>query len=514
MRPARIRGYIRPPSPAEVKDAAARNHMRLTDAEACSLAEVLVGVCETIDTLDELDQPTPPVRHHHRDPGGRPSAADDPLNLFIRRCDVRGAEDGPLHQVTVGLKDNLAVAGVPLTNGSRMLPYVPTMDAVVVERLLDAGAVITGMLNMDDFAASGSGESSAYGPPLNPVDHTRSCGGSSGGCAAAVASGAVDVALGVDEGGSARIPASYCGVASLKATHGLVPTFGLSYLDHTLDFICPIARDVRDVARVLEVIAGPDWRDPQPVRGAIPTSDYVEALDGDLSNLRAAVVTEGVSPELCDEDVMANFQRGVDALADAGVDCRAVSVPLWSQGWPISLCFQIHADSAMIQSDGQGYSHLGYIDVARQHAFGASRRVEANDFPPTAKIWLIAGTYLRETYHSTYLGKAQNLRIELRRQIEYALDSYDLLLCPTTPTVAPELMHGRATDDQLIARGTTHIDMAHNTSPLNLSGHPALAIPSGVDRRGLPTSIQLIGRHFDEATVLRAGRHMEQSLAL
>src|SRR5581483_2497108 len=174
------------------------------------------------------------------------------------------------------VKDNISVAGVPTTNASRMPPYIPDVDAVVVERIIEAGGAIVGKLNMDDMAAAGTGETSAFGPARNPIDPARSAGGSSGGSGAAVASGEVDIALGVDQGGSGRIPAAFCGVVTVKATQGLVPSFGVAHIDHTIDSVTPIARSVADVATTLEVIAGEDWRDPQWVRGPLIADHYAE----------------------------------------------------------------------------------------------------------------------------------------------------------------------------------------------------------------------------------------------
>lgn len=511
-RPPRTRTYIRPPDPDDLHAAAAANFIHLSDAESVQLAEVIAEVCQMIDALDDVEVPAPAPRHHYRDAGSRPSPEADPYNAFIRRCEVRGAESGPLAGKTVGVKDNLAVAGVPLTNGSRMPSFVPRLDSVVVERLLDAGATIIGTLNMDDFAASGSGLTSAFGPPLNPVNTEHSCGGSSGGSGAAVASGAVDLAIGIDEGGSARIPASYCGTVSMKGTHGLVPTFGMTYIDHSLDYICPMARTVGDVARTLEVIAGPDWRDPQFVRGTILTDHYTKAAGLGVEGLHIGIVLEGNSPEQCDKAVLDGLENAVGALTAAGATCEPISIPLWGLAWPISLCFQIHAATAMIESEGQGHGHWGYIDVDRQHAFGVARRSDANHFPPSARIWLLTGRYLHDHYYNTYFGKAQNLRLALRRQVEQTLEYYDLLLTPTTPTTAPKLTLGRTDEAELIAAGTTRIDMALNTSPLNLSGNPGVAIPSGRDELGLPTSVQVVGRHFDEYTAFRAAYLLEEAL--
>ena len=225
----------------------------------------LLGALELLHATPGLALRHPPAGS--RDPGRRPSRHEDPYNAFIRVCDVRGAGSGLLAGRTVGLKDNIDVAGIPTSNASATRAFTPARDAVVVERILAAGGRIVGKLNMDDFGAGASGETSAFGPPRNPHDPTRSAGGSSGGSGAALAAGAVDLALGVDQAGSARIPASFCGVVAVKATHGLIPSQGVTHLDHTLDAVCPMASTVEDAALLLEAIAGDDWRDPQWVGG-------------------------------------------------------------------------------------------------------------------------------------------------------------------------------------------------------------------------------------------------------
>jgi len=464
-------------------------------------AGVLAGVLGQLDRIDELAAPTPPLRHLTRDPGRRPGPGEDPFNAFTRICRVEGNGDGPLAGLLAAVKDNLAVAGVPLTNASRTAAFTPTADAVVVERLLDAGATIVGKLNMDDFATSGTGESSWYGPPRNPVDPSRSAGGSSGGTGSAVASGAVDIAIGVDEGGSARIPASFCGVVSLKATHGLIPSHGVTYMDHTIDAVCPTAATVELTARLTDVLAGHDDRDPQWVRAAPSTTACEAATGAGVDGMRVGIVEQGVVDGLCEPDVMDHFNRGVDALARAGADIVTVSVPLWADAWPIELALLFHLAWAMAQSEGMGFGHMGEIDVARAHAFALTRRLEADEFPPFLKVWLLAGRWLHDKYFSTYFGKAQNLRRALRAEVDGALELCDLLITPTTPHTAPALLDRAGTDAELLSRGTT---MTANTAPLNLTGHPALAVPCGVDRNQLPVSMQIVAKPFADARTFSA----------
>ncbi len=505
----RLRGFIRRPTPEQLVEIGRLEHLSLTPSEAEAYAEVLDGIFGQMDRLDELDAPTPPLRHTNRDPGRRPTAAEDPYNAFVRLCRVDGATEGPLAGLRFGAKDNLAVAGVPLTNGSRTAPYTPTTDATTVERLLDAGASLVGKLNLDDFSTSGTGESAFFAPARNPHDRTRSAGGSSGGSGSAVASGHVDLALGVDQGGSARIPASFCGVVSHKATHGLIPSFGVTYMDHSIDYVCPIARTVEMTARAMDVLSGHDDRDPQWMRAEPAATRCVDALDAGVAGLRIGVVEEAVRPGLCEAAVLADFERACATLEAAGAEVVRVSVPLWSDAWAIELPLLCTLGWAMTQSEGLGYGHMGAVDEARSHAFALVRRTEADEFPPFLKVWLLAGRYLHDDYKNTIYARAQNLRRALAAQIDEVLVGVDLLVMPTTPHVAPVLLDTPGGDEALLKRGTT---MVANTAPTNLSGHPSLAVPTGLDPEGLPTSIQIVGRQFADEMTFRVGAVVEAAV--
>src|SRR5215211_497397 len=315
----------RRPGLSEIEELARAEGIVLADGEARELLSVVASLTDFGPLEARIAEPLSLPRPSGRDAGYVPSPDENPYNAFVRRCHVAGAADGPLAGLTVGLKDNIALAGVPTTNGSRMTPDVPVHDAVVVERILAAGGTIIGKLNMDDFGASGLGETSAFGPARNPVDPTRSAGGSSGGSGAAVRSGEVDLALGVDQGGSGRIPAAFCGVLGVKATHGLVPTWGVVHIDHTIDFVTPLARTVRAAALLLEAIAGEDWRDAQWVRGNGVPEPYSEAEGSGVDGLLIAVVRESANPDVCEPAVLANLASAAAALAAEGAEVGEVS---------------------------------------------------------------------------------------------------------------------------------------------------------------------------------------------
>ncbi|MCW2540248.1 MAG: Amidase, partial [Frankiales bacterium] len=225
-------GYIRGPEASQIKAYADQAGWTFTAEDVDVYTKFVTNAMAGLDLVEDMVEPGIPLKHLQRDPGHRPSPEEDPCNAFTQLCEVRGSATGPLAGKTMAVKDCIAVAGVPMTNGGRRQPVlVPTEDAVVIERLLDAGVTITGKTNLEDLGW-GLGEGSAYGPARNPVDPSRSTGGSSSGSGAAVASGQVDLALGADEGGSVRIPAAWCGLVGMKATHGLVPSYGMSYMNH------------------------------------------------------------------------------------------------------------------------------------------------------------------------------------------------------------------------------------------------------------------------------------------
>jgi amidase len=502
---------VEPPDAAEVERLARLDGIALEPGEAEELRPVIATLTDFGALLDRLEGPPALPAAPARDPGHVPPAEENPYNAFIRRCRVEGPSGGPLTGLTVGLKDNISLAGVPTTNGSRLTAYTPAHDAVVVERILAAGGTIVGKLNMDDFGASGLGETSAFGAPRNPVDPTRSAGGSSGGSGAAVRSGEVDLSLAVDQGGSGRIPAAFCGVVAVKATHGLVPSWGITHIDHTIDCVTPLARTVDGAALLLEVIAGDDWRDAQWVRARPERGDYTAPRDQGVEGLRIAVLAESVDPSFCDPAVVANLRRSADALRSAGADVREVSIPLWRDGLAMFIPYIGHLFSDLFRSEGQGAGHLGAYDVDAMDAYARTRRSEGALLAAQVKSWLIADRHVHERYAGIPYARLHNARLALRREITAALANWDLLLTPTLPLTAPKLLTG---DTPFVeVSGRTAARLCYNTAPLNLSGHPALSVPSGVDDDGLPTAVQIVGAHFDEPTAFRAAFALERSLA-
>jgi len=497
---------VQPPTEADIREKAAQHFIDLSDDEVEFMANAIPDVLAHYERLDEIPEPTPDRTFTSRDPGYRPAEDDDPHNAFVRRCLIRGAGDGQLSGCDVGLKDNIAVAGVPMTCGSKVFEgYVPSADATVATRLLDAGADIVGKLNLENMAYSGSGELSATGPVFNPRDPEYLAGGSSSGPAAAVVAGEVDVAIGGDQGGSIRTPAAWCGCVGLKPTHGLVPYSGAVGFGHTFDHLGPLAGTVEDCARVLDVIAGEDPLDPR--QHGVETEDYpAAAADAAPSETSVALLEEAFAVEGIEAGVRETVRDAIDAVGEAGAAVRSVSVPEHEDGLAIWHGITTEALAALVRDEGVGHFRKGGYDTQFAEAFARARRTRADDFPPTLKLVLVLGQYLADEYHSHYHAKAQNLRRVLASAYDEALAEAgaDALVFPTSPHTAHEAVR-TATRVEVFERAGT---MLANVAPFNVTGHPAVTVPCGtVD--GLPVGLTCLGRRFEDGTVLAAASAVE-----
>ena len=356
---------------------------------------------------------------------------------MIRWCRIRAEFDGPLAGMRIGVKDSVAVAGVPLTCGSPVLrAFVPSRDSVVAARLLRAGAQIVWTTNMDDLATSGGGDTSAFGYTRNPFDSTRTAGGSSGGSAAALYYADVDVTIGCDQGGSIRVPSSWCSVIGLKPTHGLVPYTGIVAIDPTYDHCGPMGRTVLDVSRVLQVIAGEDPSDPRQARGtpAIECLDAVERAPEDLRGARIGVVGEGlgdrvgVQPEVADA-----VGEAIESLRALGADVTDVSIPEHLLGETITLASSMEGMAALIAGGGNGYHWHGEYWPELAAALEEGLAASAGELPAQVKLILLFGTHVQRAHLGAYYAKAQNIRSVLREGYDRALVDVDVIVMPTTP---------------------------------------------------------------------------------
>lgn len=468
------------------------------------IPETLAGY----ERLDAIPEPARELAHTDRDPGYKPDRNEDPLNAFVTRCWIEGAPEGLLAGYEIGVKDNVAVAGVEMTCGSKLFDgYVPRHDATIVTRLLDAGATITGKTNMEDMAFSGSGELSATGAVLNPVSRNHIAGGSSSGSAAAVVAGDVDVAIGGDQGGSIRIPAAWSGCVGHKPTHGLVPYTGIVGLGHSFDHVGPMATTVADCARTLDVLAGTDPLDPRQGTVVPPEAGYEAALDTSPEDVTIGVLEEGFGHETSEAGVDDGVRTALDDFEDRGAEVREVSVPMHLDGLPIWNAIVAEEFAALVRSEGVGHYGKGFYDTHLAAFFAKARRTRANDYLSTVKLTLIVGEYLATQYHGHYYAKAQNLRRELSSAYDEALTDVDVLAMPTTPGTAHELRDD-LTRAETIERA---LSMLANTAPFDVSGHPGLSVPCGTVG-GLPVGLMFVGERGADATVLAAGAAFEESV--
>ena len=315
---------ISPPEKQDLLDAASKNYLDLTEEELDGFNLLLQGIFSELEALDRLSSAVPASVTGPRDFGQRPGPGEDPYNAILRKCMVKGSGSGKLSGVRVGVKDNISVSGMPMTCGSYFLSnHIPDTDATVVQRILDEGGNIVAMLNMDDFAWSGSGETSVFGPVRNPHNTEYLAGGSSAGSGAALFYNDIDVTLGCDQGGSIRIPAAWCGVVGLKPTFGLVPYTGIVSGETTFDHVGPMARSVDKVALMLDVIAGKDPLDQR--QGQVPQQDYADFLGQDVAGMRIGIVKEGFGAEDSEEEVDEAVRSALADVASLGIETRRTS---------------------------------------------------------------------------------------------------------------------------------------------------------------------------------------------
>ena len=407
---------------------------------------------------------------------------------------IAAGEAGPLTGIPVGVKDLLSTKGIATSAGSRMLEgYRPVFDCTVVDRLQRAGAVVVGKTNLDEFAMGSSNEHSAFGPVRNPWDPSKVPGGSSGGSAATVAARDVPLSLGTDTGGSIRQPAALCGVVGLKPTYGRVSRYGVVAFASSLEQVGPFGRDAQDVADFLEVIAGVDPLDSTTAPEPVP--DYASAFDRGFEGLRVGVPMQFFAEGL-EDGVREAVEAAIEVFEGGGaVIDRSVELPATPAALPVYyLIAPSEASANLARYDGvkYGYSYTTGASVDEEMS-----ETRGRGFGDEVKRRIMIGTYaLSAGYYDAYYLKAQKVRTLIRREFDAAFSDHDLLLTPTTPTVAFGL--GEKLDDPY----AMYLNDLY-TLPVNIAGNPAISTPCGFDQ-GLPVGLQLVGRPFDEATLLRA----------
>ena len=410
-----------------------------------------------------------------------------------------GRSAGPLAGVPVLMKDNLSTAGVPTTAGSRILKnYVPPMDATSVKRLVDAGAIMVGKANLDEFAMGSSTENSAYGPTRNPWKNGHIPGGSSGGSAAAVAAGWVPLALGSDTGGSIRQPASLCGVYGLKPTWGRVSRFGLIAFASSLDQVGPMTRSARDLAISLQAIAGPDQRDATSKSNEVP--DYLSFLDRGISGLRIGRCREWMEGEGVDPKVTQCIDDALQFYSTLGAQVVDIELPDTQQALATYYVLApAEASSNLARFDGIRY---GVREDARS-LDATYEETRGKHFGPEVKRRILLGTFaLSDGYRDAYYGQAQRVRNHISHGFDMAFSQCDVIVSPTSPVVAPKL--GESTSPLTMYR------MDELTIGANLAGLPALNIPCGM-HQGLPVGLQAIAPKFGEGHLLQVAGAYEKT---
>lgn len=505
---------MRVPQPEEIKALAEQLGLAPTPEEITAFREGMEFWGPALESLSQLEMDLPPVRRTVRDPGYRPGPEEDPYNAFLQKCFVKGVGDGPLKGKTVAVKDNVSVAGVPMTIASKLMEgFIPDIDATIVTRLLDAGADIVGKLNMDAFSHGSHGFGTGIGDyprvknPHNP-DHVS--GGSSSGSGAAVAAGMVDIAIGGDQGGSIRIPAAWCGVVGHKPTHGLVPHTGIIGFDPRIDYTGPMARRVEDVALTMQVIAGPDGFDPRQVN--IPEPEpYIEMLSEDLTGIRIGVLKEGFGGEGAEPDVDEAVRDAIEVLRKRGAKVGEISIPqhLTYGALPMAMVFTgayvlLNTYGSMV---AQGYQQTQFIEV-----FGKFLASRPDLLPPRMKFAMLMGKYLGYELFK-YHSQVHNAARKLEQAYDRAFQEVDCLVMPTVPVKAPRYEEPKDRLEGLrraVARRHV-VPVIRNTGVFNISGHPAISVPCGL-RQGLPVGMMLVGPKFADGLLFKVAYAYQQSV--
>ncbi|WP_326836439.1 amidase [Amycolatopsis rhabdoformis] len=495
------------PVPDAARLAALSRHygFDLTPAEIGEFVPAVEGTLaasEEVERLYRRSAPEPPVRESSL-------PADNPLNAWSVRTTISETAEGPLAGKTVVVKDNIAVAGVPMVNGSASMDgFVPRRDATVVRRLLAAGATITGKSTCEDLCFSGGSFTSWPGPVRNPWDLARNAGGSSSGSAALVANGDVDLAVGGDQGGSVRIPASFTGVVGHKPTYGLVPYTGAFPIEQTIDHLGPMTRTVADAALMLSVLAGADGYDSrQPT--ALDPVDYVAALGESASGLRVGVVREGFGTPVSEAGVDDSVREAVEVLRSAGLSADEVSIPWHLDAMAVwNVIATEGAAYQMLDGNGYGMGTWGQYDPELVAHYFQGRVARGRELSKTVQLVGLSGRHTYELGGGKYYAMARNLSFELRAAYDTALADHDVLVMPTLPYTARELP---PPDVSLADYLDTALSMIGNTAPFDVTGHPACSVPAALVN-GLPTGMMLIGKRFDDATVLRVAHAYEQAV--
>tara|TARA_B100000768_G_C11278671_1_gene377295 strand:+ start:701 stop:3073 length:2373 start_codon:yes stop_codon:yes gene_type:complete len=495
---------IKRPTLSQMRTMADRFGMSLSDEDLLEYTEIIEPYMQAYDRLDAMPDNLPEV-HYPRSPGYFPDRTENPLNAWYVKTEVRGAPDGKLRGKRIAIKDTICLAGVPMMNGSSIMEgYTPEIDATIVTRMLDEGAVIAGKAHCENFCLSGGSHTNAKGPIHNPWKRGYMAGGSSAGSGALVAAGEVDMAIAGDQGGSIRIPASNCGVYGMKPTHGLVPYTGTMPIEQTIDHLGPITNNVLDNALLLEVLAGEDGLDPRQYKPK--TYSYTEALGRGAQGMRIGILSEGFAHPNSESDVDQCVMAAAERFRELGARVDEVSVPehyTAMDAWTAITLEGLQDGMMWGNSTGTNYRGL-FLPSMTDHM--AQWKGRADELSHSLKACMFVGEHFQRQYRGRFYGKAQNIMRKVNERYHAALKQYDLLLMPTLPIKPQE--HPPA-DCSLSLYVQRAFEMVPNTAPFN-GGLPAMSVPCGLSE-GLPIGMQLVGPNYGEMKIYQAAHAFEQS---
>lgn len=494
---------IKRPTLPQMREMAQDLGFSIGDDELARYLAVMEPYIQGYDRLNASPDFLPEVRYP-RSPGYRPDPGENPLNAWYYKTDIRGAATGPLAGKRIVVKDTVCVAGVPMMNGSAIMEgYIPEIDATIVTRMLDAGAIIVGKSTCENLCLSGGSHTSATGPVHNPFKRGYMAGGSSSGSAVLVATGEVDMAIAGDQGGSIRIPSSNCGTYGMKPTHGLVPYTGAMGVEQTIDHLGPVTRTVSDNALLLEVLAGEDGLDPRQYKPKVER--YTDAVGRGCRGLRIGVLREGFGRPESEADVDRKVRAAAERFRGLGAEVEEISLPEHLAGLDYWTAITVEGlQDFMMDGNCAGTNYRGLFLPSMVDHF-AQWRSRADELSNSLKVCMFLGTYFQTRYRGRFYGKAQNLLRRLAMRYQQAFRRYDVILMPTLPMKAQPIPPADAPLELYVQRA---FEMVGNTAPFNASGFPAMNVPCGMSE-GLPIGMMLVADNYGESTIYRAASAFE-----
>jgi amidase len=503
--------HLSKPSIQELRRLALENHFSLTPEEVRVFYSLTAKTLKSYERMITLANKARSNSNPRRGRGHLPSARENPLGAWAWKCSIKNERrtNGKLVGRTIAIKDNVAVAGIPLQNGSPLMKgFIPSVDATIVTRILDEGGEIIGKSRCENLCVSGGSHTSYPEPVRNPHNPSFMAGGSSSGSAALLGSDEVDMAIGADQAGSIRIPSSWCGVFGLKPTTGLVPYTGIIGMDPVLDTAGPMANTAFDVALLLEVIAGKDYFDPRQIGTPDRIPEYTKEIRKGVKGIRVGVVKEGFGwEEVSERDVDDLVRESAFLFQNLDAKVSEVSIPYHREALHVWTGIVTEGTwHHMIRDNGLEHLWSGPFDPFLLRHWARAVRRSGDKLAASAKLISLMGSYMSKKYYGEYYALARNLRYSLMRAYDRALESYDLLLMPTTPQKAMPFEENSSNLERSLSLCMVNL---HNTCAFNVSGHPALSVPCGMSQ-GLPVGLMLIGRYYEESKILRAAYAFEK----